>query len=53
MNKAWKKRDLLWKLDTRNAKFMDHTDILQKTEDKKEINKDSVCVLESPYLGKR
>lgn len=32
---------------------MEHKVVLQKIADKKETNKDSVCVLESPYLGKR
>lgn len=41
------------KLDTRSAQIMDHKDILQKTADKKETNKDSVCMLESPCLGKK
>lgn len=33
-------RDVLLKLDTRDAEFIGHKDILQKAEDKEETNKD-------------
>lgn len=36
MKKAWEKRDVLLKLDTRRAGFLDHKVILQKPEHKEE-----------------
>lgn len=40
-------KGVLLRLDTWNAEFMDHEDILQKPEDKEEIKDDSVYALES------
>lgn len=39
---------MLLRLDTWNAEFMDHKDILQKSEDKEETKDDSAYALESP-----